>query len=282
MSENASARRMRLLEELSEETDGKDLESYARLLRVDDRTIRRDVDHLQDLVSSIRGIEVRKGHVFASRDGYGPGYFNDQVGHRQDVKEAIARHIVDSLGDNLAVVITAGSTTYFVAREIRRAHIEEERPRNLIALTNSLPALMELIAGGVSTGVVGEVYDPDDCAFHSHELRTAFHPSICIVGASGVVTNPSSGTLDLFTQRAEEAAFMKQLLGPVPEIIVAADAPKVGRRHPWSFTDGGLLAGKTVRLVTDALEPQQSESLDELTKTAGRKGWRFGYEQVVG
>jgi DeoR/GlpR family transcriptional regulator of sugar metabolism len=280
MSENASARRMRLLEELSEETDGKDLESYARLLHVDDRTIRRDVDYLQDLVSSIRGIEVRKGHVFASKDGYGAGYFSDQVGRRQDVKQKIARHIVESLGDNLAVVVTAGSTTYFVARELRRAHIEEERPRNLIALTNSLPALMELIAGGVSTGVVGEVYDPDDCAFHSHELRTAFHPSMCIVGASGVVANPASGTLDLFTQRAEEAAFMKQLLGPVPEIIVAADAPKVGRRHPWSFTDGGLLLGKTVRLVTDDLVPQQLEALDELTKSALRKGWRFTYEIV--
>src|SRR6266852_4332172 len=112
MSENALARRMRLLEQLSEEAEGKDLESYARLLRVDDRTIRRDVNYLQNLVSSIRGIEVRRGQVFASRDGYGPGYFTDQVGHRQDVKQAIGRHIVDSLCDNLAIVITAGSTAY--------------------------------------------------------------------------------------------------------------------------------------------------------------------------
>src|SRR5262249_53424370 len=144
----------------------------------------------------------------------------------------------------------------------------------------SLPALMELIAGGVSTGVVGEVYDPDDCAFHSHELRSSFHPSLCIVGASGIVAHPVSGTLDLFTTRAEEAAFMKQLLAPVPEIIVAAHSHKIGRRHPWSYTDGNLLHGKTVRLVTDELEPQQAEALNELTKTCGRKGWRFGYEIV--
>src|SRR5258706_15004524 len=103
MSENTLARRMRLLEELSVEDGGKDLESYARLLHVDDRTIRRDVDYLQDLVSSIRGIEVRRGQVFASRDGFAQGYFSDQMGHRQDVKQAIARHIVGSLSDNLAV-----------------------------------------------------------------------------------------------------------------------------------------------------------------------------------
>lgn len=280
MSENALARRMRLLEELNAGQDGKDLDSYARMLRVDDRTIRRDVDYLQDMVSAIRGIEVRRGQVHASREGYGPGYFTDQVSQNQAVKQAIARRIVDTLADDLAVVITAGSSTYFVAREIRRAHIEEERPKNLIALTNSLPALTELIAGGVSTGVVGEVYDPDDCAFHSHDLKTTFHPSLCIVGASGIVAHPSTGTFDLFTQRAEEAAFMKQLLAPVPEIVVAADSPKIGRRHPWSYTDGNLLNGKSVRLVTDELDSRQTEALHELTRSSVKRGWKFSYEIV--
>ena len=73
---------------------------------------------------------------------------------------------------------------------------------------------------------------------------------------------------------------MKQHLGPVPEIVVAADSPKIGRRHPWSYTDGNLLTGKTVRLVTDSLEPHQADALDELTISAVRRGWRFEYELV--
>src|SRR5256885_2074782 len=84
-----------------------------------------------------------------------------------------------------------------------------ELARTPIAFTNSLPALTELISGGISTGLVGEVYNPDDSAFHSHELRSGFHPSVAIVGASGLIANGRS--LELYSHRAEEAAFMRQL-----------------------------------------------------------------------
>ncbi len=184
MAEQAAARRIKLLEELRED-DGRELGEYARRLRVDERTIRRDVDSLQELVSSVRGIEVRRGHVFVNREGYAAGYFTGQLDRRREAKELIARAIVRTIPDNLALVVTAGTSTYYVAREIRRAYLEEERPRSLVALTNSLPALMELIAAGISTGILGEVFNPDDCAFHTHELRTGFHPSVAIVGASG-------------------------------------------------------------------------------------------------
>lgn len=281
MTEQAAARRMRLLEELQNGGAGRELIEYAGRLHVDERTIRRDVDYLQDVVATVRGIEVRRGHVYSTCDGFTPGYFTGELQHNRVAKEAIARRVVESLGENLAIVITAGTSTYFVAREIKRATVEEVRPHNLIAFTNSLPALMALISGGVSTGIIGEVYNPDDCAFHSHELRTAFHPGVAIVGASGVVANPGSGTLDLYSHRAEEASFMKQLLGPIPEIIVAVDGTKVGKRHPWSFTSGGLLTGKSVRLFTDSLDSGQTDLLESLAGAAHKSGSRFGFEQVL-
>ncbi len=278
MSDHPAARRFRLLEELREH-NGKELGEYARRLQVDERTIRRDVDTLQDLISTVQGIEVRRGHLFASRQGYAAGYFTGQLDSRREAKEAIARAIVRTLPDHAAVVVTAGTTTYSVAREIRRAALEDEPPHGLVAFTNSLPALMELIAGGVATGVVGEVFNPDDCAFHSHELCSGFHPAVAVVGASGAVADGAAGTLDLFTHRAEEAAFMKQLLARVPEVVVALDATKVGRRHPWSFTDNGALAGKTVRLVTDALTDSQRQPLDELAANNSR--FSFEYQEVA-
>ncbi len=72
---------------------------------------------------------------------------------------------------------------------------------------------------------------------------------------------------------------MKQLLARVPEIIIAVDGSKVGRRHPWSFTDGGLLAGKTVRLTTDALEESQRGPLDALK--GSQAGFQFIYDEVA-
>lgn len=280
MTDQAAARRMRILTELQEDGASKDLAAYAEQFAVDERTIRRDVDSLQDVLGVVQGIELRRGRVYGTRAGFAPGYFTNQLKQSQESKIAIARAVVGTLGENLAIALTAGSTIYYVAREIRRAFIEEQRPENLIAFTNSLPALMELIAGGVSTGVIGEVYNPDDCAFHSHEFRSAFQPSVAIVGASGVVANPGAGTLELFSHRAEEAAFLKQLLSPIPEILVAVDASKIGRRHPWSFTSGGILTGKSVRLFTNSLTDPQREILDNLTVSAPRTGCTFLYDEA--
>lgn len=280
MTELAAARRMRLLEMLRCGGAGRELSSYAHDFGVDERTIRRDIDYLQDVVGAVEQIALRRGQVYATRGGHGPGYFTDQLEHNRAAKQAIAREVVDSLGDNLAIALTAGSTTYQVAREIRRAHVEDERPHSLIVFTNSLPALLELIAAGVSTGVIGEVYDPDDSAFHSHEFHSAFQSSLAVVGASGVVANPTAGTLELFSHRAEEAAFLKQLLAPIPEIVVAVDSSKVGRRHPWSFTSGGILTGKTVRLFTSRLSDAQREPLQKLVGSAHRNGCAFNYTEV--
>ncbi len=271
---------MRLLEELPHAEPGRDLSGYAGALSVDERTIRRDLSWLQEALDAVRQVEIRRGRVYATRPGFGTGYFADQVERHRGAKEAIAARVVARLEENRAIALTAGSTTYYVAREIRRACVEEERLRSLIAFTNSLPALLQLIAGGIATGVLGDVYNADDSAFHSHEYRSAFQPSLAVVGASGVVANPSSGTLDLFSHRAEEAAFLKQLLAPVPQILVAVDATKLGHHHPWSFTAGDVLAGKQVCLLTAGLSGETRDTLDRLCVTAPRAGCAFSYEEA--
>lgn len=279
MTEQTAARRLRFLDSLRQDGGGRDLAGYAEEYGVDERTMRRDVEYLQDLLASVQSIEVRRGRVYPGRGGYAEGYFADQLGQHEPEKRAIAQAIVGSLADNLAIVITAGTTTYYVAREIRRARIEDDRPRNLIAFTNSLPALLELVMAGVSTGVIGEVYSADDRAFHAHEYHSAFQPSVAIVGASGVVVDPAAGSLDLFCHRAEEAAFLKQLLRPVPEIVVAIDSSKLGHRHPWSFTSGGVLTGKTVRLVTSRLSEAQRDTCRQLVASAGKTGCLFSFSE---
>ena len=120
---------------------------------------------------------------------------------------------------------------------------------------------------------------PEDCAVHTPEFHSAFQPGVAIVGASGVLLGAqfAQGTLELFSHRAEEAAFLKQLLADVPEVIIAVDSSKLGRHHPWSF-GGAVLIGKTVRLVTDALNPQQRAELDKLTEQLAESGTRFYYE----
>lgn len=279
MSDSASARRIRILEELADGGSGRDLAAFAGDLQVDERTIRRDLDFLQRILSQVQGIQLRRGNVHAVRGSSASGYFGDQMKSRREVKSAIARAVVGALDDNTAIAITAGSTVYYVARELRRAVVEGGRPRNPIAFTNSLPALLELIAGGISTGVFGEIYDPDDSAFHSHQLTSTFHPNVAIVGASGVVANGSA--LALYSHRGEEAAFMRQLLAHTPDVWVAVDASKIGRRHPWAFTDSRLLSGKSIRLFTGELDSAQRDSLNDLRSAAPSAGYSFAFEEVM-
>lgn len=279
MADQAEARRMRLLELLAESEDGQDLDTLASAMRCDTRTIRRDLDTLQQLLHCVRGLEVRRGRVLVSRAGYSPGYFTDQLGRQPEAKQRIARAIVASLQDGTAVALTAGSTPYAVAREIRRVTVEGGPPRSLIVFTNSVPALLELVAAGVATGALGEIYAPEDCALHTPEFHSAFQPGVAIVGASGVVfgPQPNQTSLDLFSHRAEEASFLKQLLAGVPEVIIAADSTKLGRRHPWNF-GGSVLAGKTVRLVTDVLTVEQKEDLTHLAARLAEQGTSFRFE----
>ena len=281
MSDQAAARRMRLLEGWVEGDTGRELAAYAQEYEVDERTIRRDVEALHHVLSRLRGVELRRGKVVPTRTGFGEGYFSSQWEQGRAEKEAIARSVVRDIADNTAIAITAGTTTYHVARELRRSFVEEERPREVIAFTNSLPALMELLTAGISTGVLGEVYHSGDCAFHSHEFRSGFQAGVAIVGASGVVVDAEGGMLNLFSHRAEEAAFLKQLLAPIPELVIAVDGAKIGRRHPWRFTGRDVLEGKVVRLVTSAVSLARREELERLTSTARRVGYEFSFLETT-
>ncbi len=281
MAEQADSRRMRLMELLSETDEAQELDALAAALHCDARTIRRDLDHLQKLLQRVNGLEVRRSRVMVARSGYSPGYFTDQLGRNANSKQAIACAIVCSLPDDMAVALTAGSTTYAVAQEMRRSHVEGEPPHNLIVFTNSVPSLLELVAGGLSAGVLGEIYVADDCAFHTPEFHSAFQPGVAICGASGVLfSSATQGMLDLYSHRAEEAAFLKQLLVNVPEVVIAADSTKLGKRHPWSF-GGATLDGKTVRLVTDTLTDAQREELATLAERLKRRGTTFVFEAAL-
>ncbi len=274
MSTPADARRLRLLELLVQADESYTVDELGDLLKCDGRTIRRDLDHLHELLQNCNGIEVRRGRAMVARTGYSPGYFTDQLEKNQIAKQQIAGAVLNLIRDGQAAALTAGSTTFEVAREIRRRSIEALPPANLIVFTNSVPSLLQLIAADISTGVLGEIYNDDDCAFHAPEYRSAFQPEVAIVGASGLTLNAAAGTIELYSHRAEEAAFLKQLLNTVPEVILAVDSHKIGRRHPWSF-GGSTLHNKRVRLVTDDISDAMQEEIDLLTERLRGVGIQF-------
>ncbi len=274
------ARRMRLLEMIARSEEAYELDSLAVAMKCDARTIRRDLDSIQQLLQIVQGVEIRRSKVLAVRTGHSPGYFSDQLEKNAPAKARIAKAIVRKLPDEIAIALTAGSTPFAVAKEIRRAVVADESPKNPIVFTNSLPALLEMVVAGVATGALGEIYVPEDCALHSPEFHSSALPSVAIVGASGISIGADGGGLpglNLFSHRAEEAAFMKQLLVNIPEVIIAADNSKLNKRHPWNF-GGKTLNGKKVRLVTEALSQEQTYDLDRLAERLISDNILFSYE----
>lgn len=279
MTEPSSARKFELLELLASSPEGLTLAEAAERLGVDERTVRRDVDALQELLPRVGQVQLVRGRIKA-----GPWVFPDSEPYEPDpsahVKARLANAAVKHIPDGSAIVLTAGTTTLAVARELRRAHLTGTPPRDVIVFTNSLPALLQFVSAGISTGVLGEVYTPTDSAFHSHELRTRFQASLAVVGASGIILDASASTVSLCSDRVEEAAFMRQLLVNVPEILVVAEAAKIGRRHPWPFTSDGLLTGKHLHIVTTSLQRRQRDALAAVADGAVRTGWSLTYEEV--
>ena len=266
MAENTDARRMRLLERLAGAGKAIRLEGLAEEQGCNLRTIRRDLDALQRLVETVRSIEVHRGSASAESAPYPLGRFRNNLEIHTEEKRRIARVVAGMVPNDASIALTGGTTLLYVAQELRAAAVEERPPADCIVFTNSLPALHELVAAEIETGVLGEIYVADDCALHSPSFRSAFQPSLAIAGVSGITwsSGGAASPLSFYSSRADEATFLHHLLSSVPEIIVPADSSKLNRRHPWSIDLP--LADKKVTLVTESLTTQQITELKGVQK----------------
>ncbi|MDE2126897.1 MAG: DeoR/GlpR transcriptional regulator [Armatimonadetes bacterium] len=264
MAENTDARRMRLLARLAGAGQAVRLELLADEERCNLRTIRRDLDALQRLFETVRSVEVHRGFAAVCTAPYALGRFRNNLQIHTEAKRAIARVVAGMVPNDASIALTGGTTLLYVAQELRAAAIEGRPPTGCIVFTNSLPALHELVAAEIATGVLGEIYVAEDCALHSPSFHSAFQPSLAIAGVSGLTLNSEASTnaLSLYSSRADEATFLRDLLSGVPEIIVPADSSKLNRRHPWSIYLP--LADKKVTLVTESLTERQVAELQSV------------------
>jgi DeoR/GlpR family transcriptional regulator of sugar metabolism len=128
----AKLRRQRILEVLRS-SGGARLAELAETLDVSEMTVRRDLDVLQSegLVERVHG-----GAMLVQFGSEEPG-FDKKVKREQAEKEAIARRAALMARPGMAVALSAGTTTWLLAREL--ALVE-----GLTVVTNSLDAWAEL------------------------------------------------------------------------------------------------------------------------------------------
>jgi DeoR/GlpR family transcriptional regulator of sugar metabolism len=189
-----------------------------RALGVSDMTVRRDLEVLE---AQGHLLKVHGGATLLRESAAHEPGFDTKRTLEHDAKVAIARVAAALVEPGMAVAISAGSTTYEVARRLTTV------PR-LTVITNSVPAAEVLYHGGrndQSVILTGGVRTPSDALvgpFAVNALRTV-NVDIVFLGVHGM--NERAG---FTTPNMLEAETHQALIETGERLVITADHTKWG------------------------------------------------------
>lgn len=213
----ARMRRKQILEELQAK-GGVRLTELSDAFAVSEMTIRRDLDALEHegLIERVHG-----GAVISQRGTEEPG-FEQKVLWEQPEKTAIALRAAALVRPGSAVALSAGTTTWALARQLALARVER-----ITVVTNSISAWQELqrapspgttviLTGGEFRTPSGALVGPTaDAAIRSLYFDLLF------LGVHGL--DPVAG---LTTPNISEAETNRTFIGRCRRLVVVADHTK--------------------------------------------------------
>ncbi len=209
-------------------------------LGVSEMTIRRDLDLLarEGLIEKVHGGATMRSRLSADEPGFEAKSYQ-QVAE----KEAIARAASELIGPGQAVALSAGTTTWRLARRLRHTP-------NLTVVTNSLPVADVLHAEkrpDLTVVLTGGVRTPSDALVGPIAAATlhSLHVDVLFMGVHGMSEDAGFTTPNLLEAETDEA-----LIASAERLVVLADHTKWGVRGLVSIarlddadvviSDGGL------------------------------------------
>jgi DeoR/GlpR family transcriptional regulator of sugar metabolism len=239
--------RQALIIERVREDGGVRVADLARALGVSDMTVRRDLEalHERGLVEKVHGgATAVPGSTLVE-----PG-FAARSGRQEAEKEAIADAAVRLVGPGTAIGVSAGTTTYALARRL------VDVP-GLTVVTNSVPVADVLHRGGTGDQTIiltGGVRTPSDALvgpFAVAALQTV-HVDLVFMGVHGI--DPHSG---FTTPNVLEADTDRALVDSGRRLVVVADHTK------WGVVGISSIArlDEADALVTDTGLPDEAREL---------------------
>jgi len=185
-------------------------------LQVSESTIRRDLDHLEEIGSAKR----THGGVFYTGSSPRFPHFDERQPANWDHKRVIARRAVELIEDGDTLLLDGGSTAYEVAQLLVG--------RQLQIVTNSLP-VANLFASNTNTDLVllgGYVYPRTGVALgpYTNEMLKQLNVRKTVLSVAGINDRGyfNSNLLLVETERA--------MMQAADEVIVVADSTKFGRQ----------------------------------------------------
>jgi DeoR/GlpR family transcriptional regulator of sugar metabolism len=206
-------------------------------LGVSEMTIRRDLGVLaaQQLVEKVHG-----GAVLAKRGAAEP-HFAAKRHVNAAAKAAIAEAAAAMVDDGMTVALSAGTTTWQVARRLRGGAV-----RDLTFVTNSLNVAGALEANGWHSIVVsgGSFRTPSDALVgpFANQVLRQLNADLLLLGVHSV--DPRVG---LTTPNIAEAETNRVMVAGARRVVVVADSSKLGQVSLATFA----ACDEVDELVTD-------------------------------
>ena len=230
-------------------TGGVRVSELVEELGVSDMTIRRDIDVLagRGLVARVHGGATS----VLLRSAEEPG-FTAKSEQQLEQKRAIARRAVALVQPGAAVALSAGTTTYAVARELLTVP-------DLTVVTNSIPAaqlLHEAARTDMTVVLTGGVRTPSDALVGpvAVEALRALHADTVFLGVHGMALEGGFTTPNLV-----EAETNRALLAGARRRIVVADHTKWGVVGLATIVE---LHQVDAVIVDDELDPAAKSALE--------------------
>jgi DeoR/GlpR family transcriptional regulator of sugar metabolism len=243
----ARQRQERILEAV-QLTGGVRVSDLVDLLGVSDMTIRRDIAILarKGLVARVHGGAT----AVSDRSADEPGFAVKSALQTVE-KEAIASAAAALVHPGDCVAISAGTTTFAVARQLRSVP-------NLTVVTNSVPAADLLHSSGrddLTVVLTGGVRTPSDALVGPVAVAAlrSLHVDWLFLGVHGI--DERAG---LTSPNLEEAETNRALIAAARQVVVTADSTKWG---VVGLSSMARLDDVDIVITDDALEPEAQRSL---------------------
>lgn len=252
----ATQRRELILAQI-ERSGGVRVSELTELFRVSDMTVRRDLEHLE-AHGWLR--KVHGGAVLATSSTEEPG-FEAKRGWEQPAKRAIAARAATLVEPHSAIGLSAGTTTWMLARNLQNRTAERDTPGGLWVVTNSTTVADMLATGGrpgdigvVLTGgvrtrsaaLVGPIADHAIGSLHVDRL---------FLGVHGMDANAGFTTPNLAEAHTNQA-----LIASARQVVVLADSTKWGT---VGLADFGALSVADVLITDNGISSDAREVLEE-------------------
>lgn len=219
-----STQREREILELLSSTGSSRILELSKRLGVTEETIRRNVRRLEEA-----GV-VTKVHGGVYLKDWGPApTFAQRFKENAAAKRLIAKHVSNMIRDGDSLFLDTGSTTAYVAEELRKH-------QGLLVVTNSLSVAQALTSNGSNRVFFagGELRSHDGGAFGAEALAFVrqFRVRHAVLSCAAVQAGMGFMLHDL-----REAEFSRQIIACSERAMIAADATKFAKHASIRLTD---------------------------------------------